>query len=161
MSAYQYYSFCSPYYRLFCELGYPQLDLRFTRVHDEKTDTGWETGEWNIYEMVHAPLFPSTALWRDVLTGIRHVEINKSNLKRLIDSIDPMKDAIWDRERKKTKAVFDEDERTQRHRDDISTRMTKAITQNPDLVQRIAKNGIEEIDPAKIIRHIPRARRSY
>lgn len=162
MSSYSYFSFVSPYYRLFCDIGYPQLDLRFTRVTtDEKTGAGFETGEWNIYQMLHVPHFPSTALWKDVLTGIRNVEINRSNLKRLCDMVDPTKPQVWEREIKKTLAIEAEAEATERHRDDISTRMTAAITQNPDLVERIARNGIHEIDPAMIMRHIPRARRSY
>jgi hypothetical protein len=162
-SGYFYSSFTSKYHRLFCELGYPQLDVRFVHSHDPKKPKiwGYETGEWAIYEMLRSPVVPHLTPWKDVLTGLKNIEINKGVLKRMAESIDLTKQEAWDREMAKSQAVADEHEAAAKHRLEMVDKIHQSIVKNPDLVERIAKNGPGEMDPAAIMRHIPKARRSY
>ncbi len=152
-------SFVSKYHPWFVELGYPELDVRFVHSHDAtKRIWGHETGEWAIIEMLSGPYISAEVLWRDVLTGLKNIEINKGTLKRFAESIDIKKQAIWDRELAKSLAVEAEHAAAQKHRDDMLTKVHESYIKNPDLMNRVAKNGVGELHPASVFRHIPKSR---
>ncbi len=159
-AATSYNSFVSKYHPWFVEMGYPQLDVRFIHSYDPKFPKVWghETGEWAIIEMLNSPHIPHLTQWRDVMTGLRHMEINKGTLKWLAESIDIKKQAIWERELNKSLAVEAEHEAVRKHRDETVDRITAAYTKNEAVMERIAKNGLWEMDPKAIMRHIPNSR---
>ncbi len=139
--------FCSRYHPWFVELGYPQLDI------NEYPD-----GEWEIIEYHRSPVVPAETPFQVVLRGMRNISITKSFIEKYVAQIDPRKAAFWERENGKTKVVLAEAEARERNALELSERATKAITQNPDLMNRIAKNGLGEMDVDQIRRHIPRSR---
>ncbi len=140
-------SVCSPWYCWFQHMGYPELDLR-----------RFEDGEWAILQYMHAPLLPSEYRWQWALTGFSNTEISYPFIRRMVEAIDITKKEFWDREEEKTREVDAEFERTERHREDMVTRASKAIMSNPGLCERIAKRGIREMDLKMIRRHIPKSR---
>jgi hypothetical protein len=131
--------FVGPHYRMMCELGYPQLDIK-----------QWDDGEWAILEMLNAPLMPSYTKFHYILKKIRHVEITESNVKRLVRQIDPNYPEFWLREAQKTAAVDNEHAAKEKHSEDLVTRMCAAVTKNPDMMDRIARFGVSELNPDKI-----------
>lgn len=147
-----YSSFNSKYYPWFVEMGYPQLDLRFVR------ENGQETGEWAIIEMHNSPVIPDLTKWQDVFTGFRNVEISRSRLKKLVESIDTKKKEIWDREEQKTKSIEAEQERWDKWKQESSARKADAFLKNPDWVERFMKNGAAELHPYSVYRNISRSK---
>jgi len=137
----------SGFHQWFVDLGYPQLDI--LEYHD---------GEWAIIEYHNAPIIPSMTRWQLVLQGLRNVEPTIGFVEKYIKQIDPQRKAFWDRERAKTKAVYDEAERVEKHAEDSAEIAHKAITRNPDLMERIAKKGLMEMDVDKIGQHVPRSK---
>lgn len=136
--------FCSPYYVWFQDLGYPRLDL-----------LQYEDGEWAIVQMLNSPVVPAETQWRAVLSGMRNIEISHSFIRKYVEEIDIQRRAFWDREEAKSELADKEEAALDAHREDMVERAHKAITQNPDLMDRIAKNGIQEMDIRKIHSHIP------
>jgi len=132
-----------PYYPMMCRLGYPQLDIQ-----------RFDDGEWAILEYLKAPLTCAHTPWRYVGVGFRHVEITEAFVKRWIEEHDPMKGHIFRREEEKSAAIDAEHAAFDRYRDEVAERAAKAITHNPDLMERVARNGLHEIDLSKIARHI-------
>ena len=135
----------SPYYCWFRSLGYPDLDL-----------VQWADGEWAIRQYHRSPVVPSLTPWNYVLTKIRHQEISYDFIKKYCGMLDITKRHYWDLEEEKTQEVEREHKETQRHAQDYAQRASLAITRNPDLMNRIAKNGLREMDLDRIVRHIPK-----
>lgn len=136
--------FQSPWHRWFVELGYPRLDI-----------VKYADGEWKIIEFHTTPVLPALTKFHDVLVGMRNVEISFAFVKRWVSAIDICRKEIWDREEEKTKEVERESVATERHREDSAERATQAVMKNPDLVERIARRGLAEMDLAFIRRHVP------
>lgn len=136
--------FQSPWHRWFVELGYPMLDI-----------VKYKDGEWKIIEFMRTPVIPALTKFRDVLQGLRNIEISFSFVKKYVETIDLTRKAIWDREEQKSKEVDREYEATERHREYSAEQATQAIVRNPDIMQRIMKGGMREVDLAFIRRHIP------
>jgi hypothetical protein len=134
----------SKYHPWFVEMGYPQLDI------NEYPD-----GEWEIIEYQNAPIIPSLTRYKAILSGLRNIEPTKGFVAKYIAQIDPQRKAFWDRERARTKLAEHEAELKEKHADELSTRATKAIMANPDLMDRIARNGLQEMDLDKIRQHVP------
>jgi len=134
----------SRYYPMFCKLGYPQLDvIRF------------EDGEWCIIEYLNAPLVPSLTKWHHVLKGLRNIEITEGFLKKFIRQIDPRERAFWDREQNATNRMEQEKIEQEQFIEYRVEQTVKALSKNEALKERIAKNGVQELDLHKIARHIP------
>lgn len=140
-------SVVSKYYAWFCEMGYPELDIR-----------QFEDGEWAILQYLEPPLFPSRYKWEWAFTGFRNMEITYDILSKYVRSIDITKKAFWDREDAKSKEVDLEFERDIRHQEDMVTRACTAIRNNPALIERMMKNGLSELDIRNIRRHVPNHR---
>lgn len=147
MSAVAYSSFYSPYYKWFVEMGYPQLDINV-----------WPDGEWAILEMENAPVIPSLTKWKYILTGFRNVEINRSFIKRQVEKIDLQKLEFWEAELAKSEKAEQEQVAKEKHAEDIASRMTSAISQNPDMLNRIAKTGNIRAEIQRLRSRIPNYR---
>lgn len=136
--------FVGPYYEWFCDLGYPQCDLQV-----------FKDGSWAILEMHNAPLVPSLTKFNWIAKGFRNADITKSRIKRILEQIDPRKQWIWDIEREKTRQIDSEHESRETFVQERVEEAMDGIRRNPDLQERVAKNGIQEIMPHNIAKHIP------
>lgn len=133
----------SKYHIWFVEMGYPELDLNI-----------YPDGEFEVIQYYNAPLVPSLTRWQQVLGPLRNMEISYGFFEKYLKTLDLQKKAIWEREEAKSKAAKEEFEKTEAHAEDMATRATQAITQNPDLMNRIGKNGLQEISMSRIARNI-------
>jgi hypothetical protein len=136
--------FVGPHYEWFCELGYPQCDLHI-----------FPTGEWAILEMMNAPLIPSLTAWRWIAKGFRNIEPQQSRVAKILDRCNPQKQQMWDEEEARSALLESQIKAREERADEVATEWTKAVMRNPDLVDRIAQNGIEEVLPHKIAAHVP------
>lgn len=136
---------CGPWYSWCVELGYPNLDVQ-----------QWPDGEWAIIEFYNAPINPGLTRWNYMLQGMKNIEISGGFLERYTAQLDLRKQQAWDALDAKEKEQDEEKARLDRHAEDSAERAKNIIMQNPDLVERIAKNGLQEIGLQKIARHIPR-----
>lgn len=134
----------SKYHVWFQEMGYPELDIM-----------EYPNGEWDIIQYYNSPVIPSMTRWQMVLGPMRNMEKSYSFCAKYVAQLDLQKKAFWAREEAKTKAVLDEAERTDKRAQDVADKATKAVMRNPDLVNRIAKNGLKEIDLRYLSRRIP------
>jgi hypothetical protein len=136
---------CSPYYIWFKELGYEQLDIR-----------EFDDGEWAIIEYYNSPVIPSLTRWNYVLQGLRNILITPGFITKYVKQLDLRQNEYWDQCEAKTKAMETEKDRLEAHAQDTAERAKNAIIQNPELVERIAKKGMNEISLSNIVKHIPR-----
>ncbi len=136
---------CGPWYSWCCELGYPNIDVQ-----------QWDDGEFAIIEFYQAPIIPSMTRWNYVLQGMRNILITPGFLSRYVKSLDLQRREIWDKYEAKDKAQDAEKTRIDQHAQDTAERAKNVIMQNPDLVERIAEKGLQEINMDKIVKHIPR-----
>ncbi len=135
----------SPWYCWFVEMHYPQLDIH-----------RYEDGEWEIIQYLNSPIIPSLTHWQQVLGPMRNVEISYGFCEKYVRKIDITKKEFWDREEKKTKEMLAEHESLDAHKEEAVNHAYKGIMKNDGLVQRIAKNGISEIDLTTLARRVPR-----
>ena len=137
----------TPYNAWFRSWGYPRLDLN---IYDD--------GEWEIIEYLRSPVVPALTPWHRVLMDIRNTEINPWFCKKYVENLDVEKQHVWDEldrnEERHRQALYAEE----LHATDFAERAFKAIKQNPELMERIAKNGLGEIDLFKLSKHIPNQR---
>lgn len=138
-------SMVSRWHRVFVSLGYPELDVR-----------EFPDGEKMILQYMHAPIIPSLTRWQPVLQGLRNVELSASYLKHWAERLDLTKRGVWDEVDAKDKENLRQMKEEERRAEDFATRATSAIMRNPDLVERIAKNGLKEADPRRILNHVPK-----
>lgn len=135
---------CSPYYTWFVELGYWNLDIR-----------KWTDGEWAIVEYYRTPVVPSLTPWNYVLKDMRNVAISKSFVEHWVNQLDLRKKAVWDEMDAKEKAQDEEKAMIDEHAQDTAERAKNIIMQTPTLIERISKNGLQEMNLDKIVKHIP------
>lgn len=136
---------CGPWYQWCCELGYPNIDVQ-----------QWPDGEWCLIEFYNAPVIPGNTRWNFVLQGLRNIEITPGFIAHYTASLDLQKQAVWADLDAKEKAQDEEKERLDQHAQDTAERAKNIILQTPSLVERIAENGLKEMDLDKIVKHIPR-----
>jgi len=137
----------SDYYHWFVELGYPQLDI-----------VVFEDGEWAIREFYSCPIVPSMTQWKYVLQGMRHIEITKSFVEKWCHRLDLTRKEMWDLEEAKTAKVEADHAAVEVHREEFANAALNIIKKNDDLVERVAKNGPQEINLDKIAKHIPESK---
>lgn len=137
----------SPWHVWFRELGYPLLDIQL--FHD---------GEWEICQYLRSPVIPSLTPVQSVLSGLRNIEISKGFVEKYVESLDVTKRAFWEREEAKSAQVEKDAVAKEVHAEEFATAATAAIVQNPDLMDRIARKGLAEMDITKIASNIPRSR---
>jgi len=142
-SAYPEYVW-SKWHTWFVEIGYPLLDIN--RYSD---------GEWSIIQWLTRPVIPAITEWQNVLSGMRNVDITRGFVEKFLKQCDIQRKEFWHREYKKSLEAEEEFERTERHAQDMAEKATEAVMGNEDLCKRIVKNGLDEIHPLKIAKHIP------
>lgn len=138
------YQGCSPYYVWFCELGYWNLDIR-----------EWDDGEWALVEYYHTPTVPSMTRWNYVLQGMRNIIPSPGFVTKYVSALDLRKKEVWDALDARDRAQDDEKARIDTHAQDTAERAKNVIMQTPTLVERIGKNGLQEMNLDKIVKHIP------
>jgi len=136
---------CSKYYNWFKQLGYDRLDIN-----------KYSDGSWDIIEFQTVPLIPSQTMYRTILGNMKNIEISYGFVQKYVDEIDLTKKQIWAREEKRTQKMLDEKDAQERAAYDRSDQAFKAMRYNPDLMERIVKNGLGEMNIDKIARHVPR-----
>ena len=137
-------SICSDYYHWFVELGYPELDI-----------AAYPDGSWDIIQYERVPLIPAEARFRTVLGPMEHVEISKGFCETWCRKLDLTRREYWAQEENKSRKIEEEAEATELHAEDLAHRDTEAVTRNPALMERIAENGIQEMNLNRIAKHIP------
>lgn len=138
---------CSRYYVWFVELGYPQLDI-----------TEYQDGSWDIVQFLNSPVIPSMTRYQTVLGNMKNIIPTPGFVEKYVKQIDTQRKEFWDREEAATRRVDEEDKSRQRHAEDFAERGRKAIMGNPDLVERIAKKGFQEMDIDRIGKHVPNSK---
>jgi len=137
-------SFVSPYYRWFCDLGYPQLDISV-----------YEDGEWAIIEMENAPVMPSYTKHRVIFHGFRNIEPCKTLISKLIDMIDLQRVEVMDAHEKHSIELAEQREKIEAERVKAKTDAFKLLSKNEDLKERIAQFGPQELDLKVLAKRIP------
>lgn len=138
---------CSPYHVWFQAMGYPRLDLNI-----------YEDGEWEIIEFLRTPVVPSLTPWHRVLMDIRHTEISYDFCKKYVENLDLEKRHVWDEMDRKDEQDKRDLFKQEMHVADFQKRAFQAVSQNPALMERIAKNGMQELSLRNLSRHIPNFR---
>jgi hypothetical protein len=137
-------SMCSDYYHWFVEMGYPLLDI-----------VTFEDGEWAIREYQTLPVIPSLTKWRYILVGLKNIPITYGFVSKWVQKMDLTRQEAWDREEAKSRAVELEQEKREEHRKEFADKAFQAIRGNEDLMERVAQNGLAEINLENIAKHIP------
>jgi hypothetical protein len=138
-------SMVGPWWTWFVDLGYPELDI-----------ARYEDGSWDIIRYLNSPVMPCLTRHQLVLGHMFNVDITHGFVEKHVQQLDTSRKEFWDREEAKTKAVEDEARKVELHAEEFSSRGTAAIMQNPDLMERVMKNGLQEIDIDRIGRHVPK-----
>lgn len=135
----------SPYHVWFVEMGYPELDV-----------LQYEDGEWWIVQYYNAPVIPALTRWQTVLGPMRNVEIGYGFCWRWARALDAHRKEYLDKEEAKSRAAEEEWEAVERHAEDSAEKAATAIIRNPDLMERIARNGFEEMELNRIAKYVPK-----
>jgi hypothetical protein len=136
----------SEFHSWFVEMGYPELDI-----------LRYDDGEWHIIQYYNRPVVPALTRWQPVLGPMRNVLITRSFCEKYVKDLDITKKAFWAREEAKTKEVEREHAAEEKRRVEYVDVAHRAITKNPNLMNRIASKGIQEMDIPSIARHVPRS----
>lgn len=146
--------FQSPWYKWFVDLGYPNLDI--LREGESYWKDIEETGEWHIIEFYRSPVIPCMTPWNYVLQGIRNTEISRAFVEKYVAKLDLRRKQVWDESEAKTAAMEEEQAALDRHREATADEAVKILKKNDALMDRIWKNGVHEMNPDKIWKHVPR-----
>jgi len=134
---------CSPYYRWFCELGYDNCDI------EEYAD-----GSWRIVEYLNAPIIPSLTRVAHVLGPIQNLIISRSFIEKYLGMLDIRKKAYHEvLAEKETKLKLDSDY-AERSAQDFAKRAAQIVS-GGEVMDRIKKSGVKEMDLESIAKHIP------
>lgn len=136
---------CGPWYTWCVDLGYRNIDIQ-----------QWHDGEWALIEFYNSPVIPALTRWNFILSDLRNIEISPGFLTKYVRQLDLTRKEAWDALDAKERAQTEEKEALDRHAEDTAERAKNIIMQTPTLVERIAKNGLKEMDLEKIAKHIPR-----
>lgn len=126
-------------YRVFVDLGYPQLDR-----------LKYQDGEWCIIEYQNAPLVPSLTKWKRIYNGFRNMEFTESFAKKLIRQIDPQYPEFWAHELKKTQQMLQAKDAQETENLEWVQKTLPKMLKNENLMQRIARYGTRELNPDRI-----------
>lgn len=137
-------SLCGPYYAWFVAMNYPNLDIL------EHQD-----GAWSVIEYYNSPVVPSLTRWNYVLSDIRNTIPTYGFVQKYIQQLDLRRREVWDACEARDRAQDDEKARLNQHAQDTAERAKNVIMQTPSLVERIGKNGLQEMNLDKIVKHIP------
>lgn len=132
-------AFVSDKYRIFCELGYPQLDVQF-----------FEDGSWAILEMLNAPLIPSMTKFKYILKGIENVEFSRSFVEKFVKQLDPAKGFFWEREDRLARESEEQGIKGDEFIAELAADTMKKLAKCDTLTERLAKNGADELTPERL-----------
>lgn len=135
----------SDYYCWFKDLGYPELDV--IRYPD---------GEWAIIQYMQTPVIPSLTRWNFVLKGLRNVELTHAFCESWVQQLDIEKRTVWEEQEKLERRMREESEYEERRANDRADAFVKGIRGNDALLERIARNGLRELNPRRMLNHISR-----
>lgn len=138
---------CSDYWCWFKDQGYPELDARF-----------YSDGSWGIIQYLNAPIMPSYTRFVPMLMNIKHQEISPSFIKHHADRLNIHNRHVWDDQDRTERRALEEVNEQERRAEDFANQMMKGVRGNDDLMQRIARNGLGELNPLKMLNHVPRYR---
>lgn len=136
----------SKYWCWFHELGYNELDI----MEDA------ETKEWHIIQYHNSPYVPSMTKWNVVLGPMRNIIPTFSFCEKYTKELDITKKIFWAREEAKTKAVYEEGERSERRAEEMTKAMTEVVMKDEALKERIIKNGARELDIRYLAMNVPK-----
>ena len=133
----------SRHYKMFCDIGYPHLDIN-----------EWPDGEWAILQYWNAPLIPTMTRWNYVLTGLRNVEKSESFVKDYVEIIDTTRRAFWELQDEKSAKTEQEAEAKEQYFEDSAARKLEILKRSPALMERVAKFGMNAIGFESMWRHL-------
>ncbi len=134
----------SRWHRCFVAMGYPELDL-----------VEYPDGEKAIIQYFNRPIIPSLTRWGYVLTKIRNQDVNYYWLKEKADDLNLEKKRVWHEQEAMEKEALRRQLEEDRRSEDFATRMLDTVNRNDAWKQRIAKKGLSELNPLKILNNIP------
>ncbi len=134
---------CSDYYCWFKDQGFPELDVRF-----------FPDGEFMLIQYYNTPIIPSLTKWAPMLTGVRNVILTPTWIKHHADRLNIRNRHVWDEQDRTERRALEEVALEERRAADFAEQMMKGIRGNDDLMQRIAKNGLRELQPMRLLNHI-------
>lgn len=136
----------SKYHKWFKELGYPQLDIQ-----------EWDDGEWAILEYIGPTVIPCETKWNYILTGLRHIEPSYGFVKNYIDTQETMTHLFRVKKDLDSLKIAEEKMKEDRRVQDLAERATQLVRRNEAMYQRVAANGLQELNLHNIAKHIPQA----
>lgn len=136
---------CSKYWIWFKELGYENLDI-----------VEHQDGSWSIIEYYHTPMIPCEARWNYVLMDIRNTIPTPGFVTKYVHQLDLRRKEVWDAADERDRKAEKERQDLEKHAQDTAERAKEIIMQTPTLVERIAKNGLQEMNLENILKHVPR-----
>lgn len=134
-----------PWNRVFRDWGYPLLDV-----------VQQDSGEWGVIQYYKTPVIPSMTPWNWMVTPQHRYALTHGSLRQFVDQCDLEKRYVWDQMEAREKQDAEDMRREELHMTDQQRRMYQVISQNPDLMERVAKNGLGEIGLKKLMRNIPK-----
>lgn len=137
----------SRWHRCFVDMGYHELDL-----------VEYPDGEKAIIQYFNAPIVPSLTKWGFVLTKIRNTHVDYYWLKEKADALNLEKKAVWAEQDAIDKEALRRTLEEDRRADDFATRMMNNVKNNDAWMQRIARNGLKELNPLRLLNNIPKYR---
>ena len=137
----------SDYYCWCKDLGYPELDV-----------IRYDDGEWALIQYMTTPIVPSLTRWNFVLKGIRHTEISPEFIRKFAHQLDLEKHTVWEEQAKTERLALEETLYEERRAQDRAEHFVNGIRGNDDMIQRIARNGLRELNPRRMLNHISRSK---
>ncbi len=134
----------SPYHIWFTEMGYPELDV-----------LEYPDGAWFIIQYYNSPVIPCLTKWQAVLGPLHNVDKTYDFLLKYANTLDMTKKVFWEGEEHRSQMAEDEWEQVELHREEMVEKASRAFLQNPHIMDRIARNGLQEMDLSRIARHVP------
>jgi hypothetical protein len=134
---------CSDYYCWCLDQGYPELDVRV-----------YSDGSWGLIQYLNTPIMPSRTRFIPMLLNIKHQEISPSFIKHHADRLNLQNRAVWDEQDRTERRALEEVQEQERRAEDFANQMMKGVRGNDALMQRIARNGLSELNPMRMLNHI-------
>jgi len=134
----------SKWHPWFVDMGYSRLDIN-----------QYEDGEWGIIEWLSRPVVPAITQWQMVISGLKNTDISRGLVEKLVKQNDMYLPEFWDKEEAASQKAEDSAVRQEKHQEEMTDKATEAVMRNPDLLERVMKNGMQEIEPLQILKHIP------
>lgn len=134
------------FYEWTTSFGYPNVDV----IDDRAAD-----GTWSLIEYLRSPVVPSLTPWNYILRDITE-PLEHYTVKRFCEMLDLKKReyrAMMEEEARLSREKFDA---AQKLESDLAGKAARLISGNSALMERIARHGMSEIQPEKILAHVPR-----